>query len=126
MVELIGALVSIVIVAVCFGANFYLLCQWLVYPMHRRRFKVCRPYLMIGWVLYVFGGAVLRPIGRDQASLPLTQAGNLTALLGLGLTVYSAIRLLRANAAGRRAARLAEAVPPPEGTWPPPPDVPPP
>ena len=124
MVELIGALISVVIVAVCFGANFYLFSQWLVHRTQRRRFRICQPYLWIGWALYIIGGAVLRQIGRAQQSYPLTQAGTLTALIGMGLTVYASVRLLRANAAGRRAARAAAAAPSPEGTWPPPPDVP--
>ena len=124
MVELIGAVIAIIIVAICFGANFYLFSQWLVYPKQRRRFQICKPYLLIGWILYVTGGAVIRQIGRVQNSDLLTGGGNVVAFIGLGLTVYAAIRLFRANAAERRAATLAATVPASEGVWPPPPDLP--
>jgi len=85
MIEVIGAMIGLVIISVCFGANFYLLCQWLVYPiLRRRRFQVCKPYLLIGWVLYVLGSAVVRQIGRAQQSETLTNAGNLVAVIGWG------------------------------------------
>ena len=105
MVELIGAVIALIIVSICFGANFYLFSQWLVYSRLRRRFHICKPYLLLGWVLYIIGGAVIRQIGRVQHSDLLTEVGNLVAFIGLGLTVYAATRLLRANAAERRATR---------------------
>ena len=115
MVELIAAVIAIIIVAICFGANFYLFSQWMVHPKQRRRFQVCKPYLLIGWVLNVIGGAVIRQIGRAQNSDLLTGVGRLVACLGLGLTVYAAIRLLRANAAERHISRVAAATPASEG-----------
>ncbi len=121
--SLIGILIWLVVISVGFAANFYLFSQWLVYPKLRRRFHVCRPYLAIGWVLYLVGGSVLTPLGRTQRSDLLAGLGGLVAIIGIGLTVYAAIRLLRANAE-RRAAKAEIAVPSPEGTWPPPPNKP--
>ena len=122
---LIGILLWLVVIAVGFVANFYLFSQWLVFPKLRRRFRVCRPYLAMGWVLYLVGGSVLAPLGRAQHSDLLAGLGGLVAIIGIGLTVFASVRLLRANAAERRAARADTAVPSPEGTWPPPPNNPP-
>ena len=124
MAELTGGVIALILISICFGANFYLLSQWLVYPKLRRRFQVCRPYLRIGGVLYFVGGAVIRQIWRAQQSYTLTQIGNLVALIGLGLTVFAAIRLLRANAAERRAGKTAQVTLSTGGIWPPPPNLP--
>ena len=124
MAELIGGVIALILVSICFGANFYLLSQWLVYPKMRCRFQVCRPYLRIGWVLYFVGGAVIRQIGRAQQSYTLIQLGNLVAVIGLGLTTFAAIRLLRANAAERHAGKTTQVAPSAEGIWPPPPNLP--
>lgn len=120
-----AALIKVVILALLFAANFYLAGQWLVYPKLRRRLRVCKPYLAIGWVLYIAGGSVLEPMGRMQGAVGLQAVGGLIAFIGLGLIVYAAARLLRANAAERRAARAMAAVPVSDGeTWPPPPRLP--
>lgn len=123
--SLIGMLIWLVVLSIGFTANFYLFSQWLVYPKLRRRFRVCRPFLAIGWVLYLVGGSVLMPVGRVQHSDILAGLGGLVAIIGIGLTVYASIRLLRANAAERRVARVDMAILSPEGTWPPPPNKPP-
>lgn len=120
----IGSLIGWLAVLVGFSANFYLFSQWLIYPKLRRRFQVCRPYLALGWILYILGGSVLRPLGRVQGSEILSGLGTLIALIGLWLTVYASIRLLRANAAERQASRAASAASSMEGAWPPPPNKP--
>lgn len=124
MVTLAAALIGLLLVAIGFGANFYLLSQWLVYPKMRHRLRGGRPYVAAGWCLYLLGGSVLRPLGRAQHSEALTGLGTIAALIGLGLTLYAAVRLLRTNAAERRAQRDVGTALNLEGTWPPPPDVP--
>lgn len=104
-------------------ASFYLWSQWLVYPKLRRRFRVCKPYPAVGWAMWLIGGSVLGPIGKLQHSDILRYIGTLIAIAGIGLIVFGCVRLLRANAAERNAARMLSS-PPPEGTWPPPPNIP--
>lgn len=124
MATLLGSLIGGFLVAIGFAANFYLFSQWLVYPKQRRRFRVCKPFLAIGWFLYLLGGSILAPLGRVQGSALLQAVGSLSALLGMALTVSASIRLLRANAAERQANRRAEIRPTAEETWPPPPNMP--
>jgi hypothetical protein len=107
------------------SANVYVWSQWFVYPKMRQRFWVCKPYLMIGWGLWFVGGSVLQPLGTVERSGVLRGIGGLIGLVGVCLTLFAALRLLRANAAERRAARAAaereiagQTMP---GAWPPPP-----
>ena len=124
MVTLAATLIALFLGAVGFGANFYLFSQWLVHPRMRHRFRGGRPYVIAGWCLYLLGGSALRPLGRDLHSEVLVGLGPVLAIVGLGLIVGAAFRLLRANAGERRRARAARMALASEGTWPPPPDVP--
>lgn len=124
MEHVVATLFTLILLIIWFAANFYLFCQWLVYPKLRRRFQVCKPYLLIGWLLYILGGSVLKQLGQDQHSASLTSAGSLVGIIGFGLTIYAAVRFFKANALARRKAKVPVAFPVAEGSWPPPPSQP--
>ena len=128
MDKTVGMALGLFLLLLGWVANFYLWGQWVVYPKQRRRFRVCKPYLAVGWVLWFVGGSVLQPLGRDQSSGVLRVLGGSLGLVGIALTIFAVLRLLRSNTAERRAARdaarqavRAQAM---AGTWPPPPREP--
>ncbi|MGI4792132.1 MAG: hypothetical protein ACRYFS_25190 [Janthinobacterium lividum] len=124
MAHVIATLFALILLIIWFAANFYLFCQWLVYPKLRRRFQVCKPYLLLGWLLYILGGSILKPLGKVQNSAPLDLSGSLIGFIGFGLTIYAAVRFFKANASARRESKATVTLPVAEGSWPPPPSQP--
>ena len=116
MTQIIATLFGLILLIIWLAANFYLFCQWLVYPKLRRRFQVCKPYLLIGWLLYILGGSVLKPLGKVQNSVPLNLSGSLIGFIGFGLTIYAAIRFFKANVLERREAKATVTLPVAEGS----------
>ena len=98
-------------------ANFYLIGQWLGFRKRRYRFRVCKPFLAIGWGLWIIGGSIY-PFAKAQNSNPFILFGVIIAVVGFGLTIFAAVRFWRRVAEESRTADIAE-TPEQRGVWPP-------
>lgn len=121
-----GGDIAVTLFALIAVPSIYLICQWLMRRKKRERFRVCRPYLAIGWALWLIQLLIVNwhsPITTHYRNAAFYVISAMTTLsVGVALVNVAAIRLLLANAAERRAARLPTAAPPPDGqVWPPPP-----